>query len=283
MEQHAVPRQITTFEFKLIGFLTVKQFIYLLFFGAVAALTYFAVPVKYVNVLLAAVVMGVGGIFALYRYNERELDVWIKNVVVSLLSPSQYYYMKRNVAPDFLKDIMVFADDAMALTHIDANQKLNKYMQSKNGLVTGDPKKQEINVMLQQQAVPTPTAAPVVTDGPISQAVDAAVQTDVPQVQTAVAAHQTPGVVSFLSGVVHNNKKEPLPNIMVYINSEAQQVVRILKTNHHGLFATFHPLPEGSYSISPKDLGGKYFFDTMEIAVNNSPIPPIEMYSKEVL
>src|SRR5438270_526220 len=32
MEQHAIPRQITSFEFKLIGFMTLKQFLYLLVF-----------------------------------------------------------------------------------------------------------------------------------------------------------------------------------------------------------------------------------------------------------
>ena len=70
---------------------------------------------------------------------------------------------------------------------------------------------------------------------------------------------------------------------MVYVKSSSEQAVRILKTNHHGLFATFHPLPPGDYAVNPKDLGGKYFFDTMNITVDEQQLPPIQIYSKEVL
>jgi len=45
MEQHAVPRQITTFEFKLIGFMTLRQFIYLLVFIPLGVVVYFLFPI----------------------------------------------------------------------------------------------------------------------------------------------------------------------------------------------------------------------------------------------
>jgi len=279
MEQHAVPRQITSFEFKLIGFLTIKQFVYLLLFAGFSVLIYFLLlPIKPFNIVLAGLTMAAGGFFAMYRYNERELDVWIKNLATSLLSPSQYYYMKRNTAPDFLKGVFVSGDETTTLNHVDANQKLAKYLETKKHEPVEPAKKAlQINTLLQEPA--TPVAAPPVAAIPVQPA---------PTTQT------TPGVVAAapvvseakevcFSGVIHNNRNEPLPNIMVYVNSSSGQAVRILKTNHHGLFATFHPLPPGDYAVNPKDLGGKYFFDTMNITVDEQQLPPIQIYSKEVL
>src|SRR5450830_869986 len=52
MEQHAIPRQITTFEFKLIGFLTIKQFIYLLIFIPIGLLIFYTFPIPILNFFL---------------------------------------------------------------------------------------------------------------------------------------------------------------------------------------------------------------------------------------
>lgn len=277
MEQHAVPRQITTFEFKLIGFLTIKQFVYILIFAGFSLLFYFLlIPVRPFNIAVAVLTMGLGAFFALFKYNERELDVWIKNLLSSLLSPSQYYYIKHNVAPDFLKGVFVSGDEATVQIHIDAKQKLAKYMDTKEHAPQTQQGSQRINTLLEQQPTPLPKNN-IVT----------ATKEDPVSVQTATATQTTPEVITareaFLSGVVHNNRNEPLPNIMVYINSASGQVVRILKTNHHGLFATFHPLPTGDYEVGPKDLGGKYFFDTMKITVDDQQLSPLQIYSKEVL
>jgi hypothetical protein len=278
MEQHAVPRQITTFEFKLIGFLTIKQFVYILLFAGFALLFYFILlPIKPFNIAIAGLVMALGAFFALFKYNERELDVWIKNLLVSLLSPSQYYYIKHNVAPDFLKGVFVSGDETTVQTHIDAKQKLAKYMETKEHTPQNTQGNQHINTLLEQQAAlkAAPTTQP---SQPVAQVATPDQKASGTAPSTAITAKE-----AFLSGVVHNNRNEPLPSIMVYINSSSGQVVRILKTNHHGLFATFHPLPPGDYEINPKDLGGKYFFDTMNVTVDDQQLSPLQIYSKEVL
>lgn len=284
MEQHAVPRQITSFEFKLIGFLTIKQFVYILLSAGFALLFYFILlPIKPFNIAFAGLVMALGAFFALFKYNERELDVWIKNLLVSLLSPSQYYYIKRNVAPDFLEGVFVSGDEATVQTHIDAKQKLAKYMDTKEHVPQSPLGDQRASMLLEKRVVPslitpstTPTTSP--TTQPEQLSAQAATSTQKVSEALPVTAKE-----AFLSGVVHNNRNEPLPSIMVYINSDSGQVVRILKTNHHGLFATFHPLPPGDYEINPKDLGGKYFFDTMNVTVDDQQLSPLQIYSKEVL
>jgi hypothetical protein len=52
MDLHPIPRQITTFEFKLIGFMTVKQFGYVLLAGVVGYLFFLAIPIQILNATL---------------------------------------------------------------------------------------------------------------------------------------------------------------------------------------------------------------------------------------
>ena len=84
MEQHAIPRQITSFEFKLIGFMTLKQFLYLVVFFPVAFIVYKLFPIPIINILLAVGVVVLGLVFAFLPVNDRPIDVWIKNFMKRL-------------------------------------------------------------------------------------------------------------------------------------------------------------------------------------------------------
>ncbi|KKP33705.1 MAG: hypothetical protein UR23_C0041G0010, partial [Candidatus Roizmanbacteria bacterium GW2011_GWA2_32_13] len=64
MEQHAIPRQITSFEFKLIGFLTIKQFIYLVISIPIGILIFYTFPVPILNFILGLIVALIGVAFA---------------------------------------------------------------------------------------------------------------------------------------------------------------------------------------------------------------------------
>ena len=92
--------------------------------------------------------------------------------------------------------------------------------------------------------------------------------------------------IPFVSGVIKTIKGQPLPEIMVYVKNSSGQVVRILKTNHRGVFASFRPFPDGSYTFEPKDLAGRHFFDTMDLIISQASSKhskPISIFSKETL
>ena len=282
MEQHAVPRQITTFEFKLIGFFTIKQFIYLLLFTGITLVVYYLIPVPVMNFLFAGMVAALGLGLTFYKHNERPLDVWIKNLFLSLLAPSQYYFHKDNPVPDFLKDLYLTLNPAFVQSHIDASQKLQNYIGPQL-----DPSEAQQKQIITSLIHSAQTYTPVASDGHAlisetpQQALSSAPITPTNQIEQPKKAPDKKS--PFLSGIIKNSKNDPLPDVMIYLNSEAGQTVRILKTNHNGIFATFHPLEKGAYSLNPKDLGAKYFFDTMNLTVDESPIQPIDIYSKEVL
>lgn len=281
MDNHAVPRQITTFEFKLLGFFTVKQGIYLAITTGLTVIVYFLIPVPILNILIAGICGAFGTLMTLYRYNDRSMDIWVKNLAISLLRPSQYIFHKDNEAPDFLKGV-VLSSDLQTQTHLDASQKLNAYMTQTGQAQPDSQAKQNMNVLIhstpaQQGGTAQQAAAPVPAGAPSSPPVDPLTSSPVDQL-TSSPPHQP-----FISGLVKNSKDAPLGNIMVYVNSDAGQLVRILKTNHNGVFATFHPLPTGNYILSPKDLGGTFFFDTINVAVNGAVKEPIQLFSKELL
>ena len=73
MDQHPIPIQITTFEFKLIGFLTIKQFIYLVIFVALGLLVYGLTPVPVLNVIFGIIVACIGAAFAFIPINDRPM------------------------------------------------------------------------------------------------------------------------------------------------------------------------------------------------------------------
>lgn len=280
MEPHAIPQSVTNFEFKLIGWFTVKQFMYLLLATGVGVILFFVIPVPFLNIFMAVIAILFGVALVFYKYNERPLDVWIRNLFISIMKPSQFLYHKNNDIPDFLKDVYLSPPERIAEIHLDASQKLSNYMAQTGQQQPSSQDKQDMNTLIHTtpaQAAPQPTAAVSTTPATATAAQTAPSITSAVPPSTQV--HSTP----FLSGIIRNNKEDLLPNIMVYVNSEAGEVVRILKSNHNGIFATFHPLPAGTYILSPKDLGGTYFFDTMNVTIEGPLEEPLRIYSKELL
>lgn len=103
MEQHPIPQNISGFQFKLIGDITLKQFAYVAG-GLIAA--YLATKITLVPSLLR---WPIAGFFALLGFGlaflpveERPLDRWLASFIKSIYSPTQYVWKKSNPPPDIL-------------------------------------------------------------------------------------------------------------------------------------------------------------------------------------
>jgi len=269
MDQHAIPRQITTFEFKLIGFLTIKQFIYLLIFIPLGLSVYAIFPVPILNIFLGLIVALIGVAFAFVPINDRPMEVWVRNLIKRLISPTQYFFRKQNPAIYFLKGLVFTADPHRVMSHIDSQQKLSKYLSNK-APVDNQNRKQEISSLF--------------TDSFSSLL---GKKTTRPANQSQVTSHQPPVTnikTPILAGLIKNYRQTALTGILVYIKKEPTgDPIRILKTNSHGVFATYNPLPPSDYFFEIKDPKGNFFFDTMKIKVENTNEKPIEITSKELI
>lgn len=270
MEQHPIPRQITTFEFKLIGFLTIKQFIYLLISIPLGLVVYAIFPVPVLNILLGIVVALIGVAFAFIPINDRPMEVWIKNLIKRLTSPTQYFFKKQNPAIYFLKNLVFTNDPHRVMSHIDSQQKLSKYLSNKTP-ADNQNKKQEISNLF--------------TDSFSSLLGKKKPQEKRSSFPPPTPYNLQPNVrIPFLSGLIKNYKQTALTGILVYIKRElTSDPIRILKTNSHGVFATYNPLPPSDYFFEIKDPKGNFFFDTMKIKVENVNEKPIEIASKELI
>src|SRR3989338_4544313 len=254
MESHPVPRQITSFEFKLIGFLTLRQFIYIAIFSALGVIFFYGIPIPLINVGTTIVSVLIGLAFAFIPYNERPLDVFIINFIKKLTRPTQYYYQKNDNTSPFLDSALYPASNEMIHNHIIAKQKLAQYLNKKNNETPEKTsKKQKIKKIFSDE----------------KKILSAVKKTSPSQPQKRAETNTL-----FLSGLVKNNKDVPIPDILIYIKSKDGQLVRILKTNTHGHFATFHPFSQGEYKGEIKDPKGVFFFDPITFSITEqSPYP----------
>lgn len=94
MEQHPVPQNVTTFQFRLIGDMTIKQFGYLAG-GIIIAYICYKLPLPFFFTWPMALFSGLLGFgLAFVPVEERPMDVWIAAFIKNVYSPTQYVWQK---------------------------------------------------------------------------------------------------------------------------------------------------------------------------------------------
>lgn len=278
MEQHPIPRQITSFEFKLIGFMTLHQFIYLLVFVPTGVVVYKTIPIPFLNILVGLAISSIGVLLAFLPVNDRPLDVFIKNLYKRLTSPTQYLYKKNNPPPSFLVGAQSQTNTQTVADHVDSQDKLSKYIQSTTETSSTTQNNVQMAVGV-QAAFKEPLPKDPATKLPEKVVATVTQPTANISKEATTSNKQQP----FFIGVVKNNKDKPLPEILVYVKDESNNPVRLLKTNPHGVFATYSSLPKGEYMVEAKDPRGSYLFDTMKIRLSDANPAPFTMLSKGLL
>ncbi len=103
MEQHPVPQNIATFEFKLFGNLTIRQFVTLAIPMTIATLIFFS-PLPVIFRLPTSFIIGVIGlVVSLLPVNGRPFDKWLVSFIKAITSPTQRIWVKEKRIPDFLR------------------------------------------------------------------------------------------------------------------------------------------------------------------------------------
>ena len=281
MEQHSIPRQITSFEFKLIGFMTLKQFLYLVIFGPLGYIVYVIFPIPLLNILLGIAVGAFGVALAFIPINDRPLEVWIRNVWKRLTSPTQYMYHKHNSPISVFQNLYYVSDPHHVMAHIESQKMLTAYLVKTRQTMQPNQQKKQVQHFFQMPGLSQNVIPPTPTQSkPVPQTFDAyASPVDMKPSAPAPTSSRQP----FFIGSIKNNKKIPLSGILVYVKNDQNVPVRLLKTNPHGIFATFSPLTKGEYTFEIKDPKNSYFFDTMKIAIQETNTKPFDVFSKEVL
>ena len=133
MKQHVVPQNIMSVEFKIIGDLTIHQFVYIAIAGGICFVLYVAYLPGIIKWMLIIIVGFIGILVALAKVNERPFDVWISNFIVAILLPTERVWKKEYTIPDFLVSQKKL--DSLKPIKIDQRnsyKKLNNYLHSIN-------------------------------------------------------------------------------------------------------------------------------------------------------
>src|SRR3989344_8952348 len=98
-EQHPVPQQISSYQFRLVGDMTLKQF-FQLAAGAVVGLIIYSLPLPgfFKWPLIAVVVIG-GAAFAFLPIQDRPLEQWLVAFFRSIYAPTIFVW-KKSAGPD---------------------------------------------------------------------------------------------------------------------------------------------------------------------------------------
>lgn len=95
MENHPIPQDITGFQFKLIGEMTVKQFAYVAS-GAVIAWIFYILPLPaIIKIPIAFVFIAIGAALAFIPIDGRPMDSMIASFLKAVFNPTQYIYQKQ--------------------------------------------------------------------------------------------------------------------------------------------------------------------------------------------
>lgn len=106
MEQHPVPQHMASFEFKLFGNLTVRQFTTLSIPMSVAAAIFFSQLTPYLRIPLAGAFALLGLFAALVPIGGRPFDKWVVAFIKAVLSPTQRMWTKEPAIPQFLNVVI---------------------------------------------------------------------------------------------------------------------------------------------------------------------------------
>ncbi|MBI3443194.1 PrgI family protein [Candidatus Woesebacteria bacterium] len=106
MEAHAIPQNVTSFEFHLVGDMTLKQFIYLAIGCAIAYFLFvFLSPIYPLVAWPGIVVSALSGVaFAFLPIASRPLDYWLAAFLKAIYSPTKRVWKK---------DHRIFKDDSL--------------------------------------------------------------------------------------------------------------------------------------------------------------------------
>ncbi len=313
-EQHPVPQNISSYQFRLIGDMTIKQF-FQLAGGALIALLFYASPfpgfIKWPLIIFFALA---GAAFAFLPLEERPLEEWVKAFFRSVYSPTIYVWQKTQTPPIiFAQQVAPVATEENAQesgqpqdpaqSNLDKAEK--KFFDKFTNLFSispASPPKQTVSIPPQPVSNPpqpeTTTVSINAHQGSKPSfnisvnenekiATKNAPQTLIAQqIQKAQAAQFSPESApptpptqpNIVVGQTISTEGKIIEGVILEIKDAQGRPVRALKSNKAGHFLIVTPLNNGKYQITAEKEG--FAFDPIEIEANGQIIQPIAIKAR---
>lgn len=313
-EQHPVPQNISSYQFRLIGDMTVKQF-FQLAGGALIALLFYASPfpgfIKWPLIIFFALA---GAAFAFLPLEERPLEEWVKAFFRSVYSPTIYTWQKTQspsvifaqpTTPGVVKEAAQESNQPQdpALSNLEKAEK-NFFDKFTNlfSISSASPPKQAVSippqpvsdtpqpettaVSVNTRHVPKPSFNINVNENEKVATKNAPQTLIAQQIQKAQAAQFSPESAppapptqpNIVVGQTISTEGKIIEGAILEIKDAQGRPVRALKSNKAGHFLIVTPLNNGKYQITVEKEG--FAFDPIEIEANGQVIQPIAIKAK---
>lgn len=302
MEQHAIPQQISSYEFKLVGEMTLKQFLKAAAGIVLAFIFYASKLIFFIKYPLILICGGGGLMLAFVPFQDRPLDQWITAFIKAIYSPTIYTY-KKSPQLDWmnLKPVEEKPQEEKEEEPIPQKDKtkveefiksLPKYDLTAEEKPAAETKEQVVNLKLDEpKAVET---KPTIEEKPETltndevwrdQKVDLNLKTEKlgatgQAVFGEIPMPDKPDVPNLLVGMVTNLEGKIVEGAIVEIQDEKGNPSRVLKTNALGQFRATTPLANGRYLIITEKEGD--IFDRVNVDLTGAIVDPVKIQAKLV-
>lgn len=301
MDQHPVPQNITSYEFRLVGDMTLKQFFQIAGGGLVGVVIYQLPLPFFVKWPLIFIAVGIGAALAFVPVQGRPFSQWLTAFFGAIYAPTEYYWSPSDSTQYSEKNAQ--GTEIKKQTPFDQfeTQFFGKVTQMFNlNQVTSD-KQQEMAASIpeEQYHVVETGPKPVVKqeyvepiEVPMPQAQETGDRTRenvVYETQTPIVAPQAapaavpalttnlvpePSYPNILTGLIKDPTDISLEGAIVEIVDSATGIpARALRTNKLGQFQIATPLSNGSYTIIVDKQG--FSFNPVLVQAEGTIIKPI--------
>lgn len=311
MEQHPVPQHVSSYQFKLVGDMTLKQF-FQLAGGALISLVFYASGLHPLIKWPAVIFFAIAGVaLAFLPFEDRPLEKWVVAFFKSIYSPTLYFWQRTKQLPLFYQEEatpptekIIASGGQVALetylsqtpekqsaffTRLEGTEKdfLTKIL----GLFgAGELKPKPASLpqettpafygvapqpVVQKPAPPapppTPTEAQLFRVNPIT--FSAPVAQTAAQFSAQAAPPLPPTAPNLITGQVMDSQGRIVEAAIMEIRDSTGRPVRALKTNKLGHFIIVTPLANGNYEIVTEKEG--LDFEPLTFEASGTIIPPI--------
>lgn len=284
MEQHPIPQPVSSYEFQLIGSMTLKQFAKLTS-CVLVALFFYSLPLpaflKWPLIILF-VLLGLG--LAFFSINERPLDVWIISFFKAVFSPTQYIWRRTPLSKQTTSsfDITPISKTTPPSSNptIILNQTSLSPTFTNHQVITEKSEIQEEKFLqninsLFATAVPPKPKSTFIPPPPPSLPKESAVEAKSAQKDSFPFAPAMPNIIC---GVVKNNEGQLITGAILEVRDDHGISVRAMRTNKLGQFLTATSLPNGIYEISTEKEG--LSFAIIKLNLIGGILSPVEIVAK---
>lgn len=300
MEQHPIPQQITSYEFKLVGDMTLKQFGKAAGGVIIALLINSSKLVFFVKWPLIFIFAAGGLALAFVPFQDRPLETWLMAFIKSIYSPTIYTYKKerpenwleidlnKQLKSDEEEEVVVpIKEDSKVKEFINSLPSIGREKEEEKKEVTEKteeslkskeekekkteeslkPKEEKEEEKKEEEIVPVNLDLKKEKLG----ATGTAVFGEIPM-------PDIPDLPNLVVGMVLDLNHKIVEGAIVEIQDKDGNPSRVLKTNKLGQFKTLTQLTNGKYLVVTEKENLE--FDRVEISLEGKIVEPIKILAK---